>query len=123
MPKRPVGQVRWLILGLGLLVVAVGLALAVWVSRGAGGTSIRATTQPSSNWAEAPKETLPTLDAFWLPVVDTGTMTESVEAQARPTQVAPAAGGRAESSRVQENVEFIIQDGSGTVKEHQVIGK
>lgn len=118
------GRPKWLLGGLAALAVAVGLALALWALPGPSQSPTpvdKATLKDSVETQVTPGSGQPATGGA---VADMVNLQDSVEAQVtRASQaLAPEGGGTAERSRVQDNVEYIIRDAKGKIKQQKSVG-
>ena len=134
------GQLHWLALVAGILVLAAGVAASLWLVQRPGapgpeaiaieedagpaparetGAGINTTDGQSGGPAllGLPARESPTTgDAPGPSFADAATLGDSVELVLQETPPAPAGGGPKESAAVGDSVELVIRDASGKVK-------
>ena len=140
------GRVRWLMLGVGTVVVAV-LPLSACVAVGAKGPTATDTAAVSDSvqWEttqggrspavprRAPADAAILMDAAGLAIAqgggpaasrggpaDAATLIDSAEVDIVRAQPAPAGGGGGESAQVEDSVAFVIRDAGGKIKEQGI---
>jgi len=141
------GRVRWLILGVGTVVVAV-LPLSACMARGAEGPGTTTDNAAVSEFVQAeitkgggspaaPRRD-PADEATLMAVAevvtvqgvgpaasragptDAATLMDSAEANIVRAQPPPTGGGDGESAQVQESVAFVVRDADGNIKEQGI---
>ena len=109
---RKIGQDRWafwgwVVLGLGVLLLAVGLPLSLWLAT------------PATEETTAPG----------LPATDSASLTDTAELEVRrgdaaatgsPQPEPSGGGGSGEVARVTDSVRFVVRDAEGNIKEQGV---
>ena len=114
------GRVRWLILGVGTVVVAV-LPLSACMAGGAEEPGTTTDTAAVSEFVQAEitkgggSPAAPRRDP-----TDAATLMDSAEANIVRAQPASTGGGDGESAQVQDSVAFVVRDADGNVKDRGI---